>query len=162
METARTILRKPTATDYDEVLGLQRNEQSRRYLGGPIAKEGFPEKFEAILSAQPPEAYWVVRQKETNAFIGLVCLAKYHDQIHYEVSYEFDPAFWGEGYGTEVVEKVIEYGFTVFCLEGIYAETQKRNFASIRLLEKVGMQFKNQIERFGEEQVVYTIKRPTT
>ena len=158
METSRTVLSKPTAMDYDEVFALQSNQQTRQYLGGPVTKEEFPEKFKDILDAKVPESYWVVRQKETNAFIGFVSIAKYHDQIHYEVSYELDPEFWGDGYGAEIIEKVISYGFKDLSLEEIYAETQKKNAASIRLLEKVGMQLKSEVERFGEQQVVYAVK----
>lgn len=158
METRRTIFLKPAATEYDEIFALESNEQSRAYLGGPVAKEKFPEKFRAMLSVQPPECYWVVRHKGTNAFIGLVCITNYHDRIHYDVSYQLHPAFWGEGYGTEIIRKVIEYGLSILGLEELYAETQKKNLASVRVLEKVGMQFVSQIERFGEEQVVYSIR----
>lgn len=159
METSRTVLSKPTAADYREVFELQTNQQSRKYLGGPVTKKEFPEKFQAIVTAQLPESYWIVRQKDSRAFIGLVCITKYHDQIHYEVSYVLDPKFWGEGYGTEIVACIIEYGFKNLGLEEIYAETQKKNTASIKLLEKVGMKIKSEVERFGERQTVYSIKK---
>ena len=158
METVRTVLSKPTAMDEDAIFSLQSNEKTREYLGGPVTKEGFPEKFKSILDVKAPESYWVVRQKETHEFIGFVCITKYHDQIHNEVSYELDPKFWGNGYGTEVIEKVIEYGFENLGLEEIYAETQKKNIASIKLLEKIGMHYQSEIERFEEKQVVYSIK----
>ncbi len=160
METNRTTVVKLTEDDYDNILVLQRNELSRQYLGGPTVTEDFREKFKEMLHAQLPESYWVVRQKDTNAFMGLVCITKYHDQLHYEVSYELLPNFWGDGYGTEIIKKILDHGFNTLGLQEIYAETQKKNLASIRLLEKVGMQFKSHIERFGEEQIVYSIKRP--
>ncbi len=159
METARTMMLKPAETDYDDVFNLQSNERVREYLGGSVTKEEFPEKFKELLDARLPDSYWIVRQKGTNAFIGLVCIAPYHDQIHHEVSYEIHPKFWGDGYGTEIIERVLEYGFSVLELEEMYAETQKNNFASIKLLEKVGMRFRFGIERFGADQVVYSIRR---
>ncbi len=91
--------------------------------------------------------------------MGLVCIGKYHDGIHYEVSYELQPAYWGRGYGTEIIEQVITYGFDVFGLKELYAETQKKNVASRRLLEKVGMQLFSELDRFGESQCVYVIQK---
>ena len=115
-----------------------------------------------ILSVQLPDSYWVVRQKETHAFVGLVSITPYRDSIHYEASYELRPEFWGKGYGTEILESVLVYSLYALGLEEIYAETQKKNAASIRILEKVGMRFLSQIERFGEQQVVYCLKKPLT
>lgn len=160
MQTERTILLKPAAADYQEIFELKSNEQSRQFLGGPVAPDAFPEKFDAIMNAEAPECYWVVRAKANDAFIGLVCIALYHDLIHYEVSYELHPTFWGKGYGTEIIKKVVDHSFDILGLEEVYAETQKKNLASIRLLEKVGMHFHAQVERCGEEQVVYSMRRP--
>ena len=157
METHRTTLRKPVRMDEADILDLQQNEQVRRYLGGSIKTEDFPKKFQEMIEARPPESYWVVREKETDAFIGLVSIARHHDGIHYEVSYELHPTFWGKGYATEIIESVIQWGFISLRLKEIYAETQKKNLASVRLLKKVGMKRIAELERFGETQVIYSI-----
>ena len=81
----RTILSKPTNADFYDVLDLQTNEQVRQHFGGPVKVEEFPVKFKDMIDVKPPESYWGVHQKENGAFIGLVCIAKYHDRIHYEV-----------------------------------------------------------------------------
>lgn len=159
METTRTLLLKPTAKDRDELFALQKNEQSRQYLGGVVTDEKFPEKFEGILNTEKPETYWVVREKQTNVFIGLVSITRHYDKIHYEVSYELDPTFWGKGYGTEIVTAAIHYGFDVLELQEIYAETQKKNTASTKLLEKIGMEVLAEVERYGEIQVIYSLRK---
>jgi ribosomal-protein-alanine N-acetyltransferase len=159
METARTLLLKPTAEDYEDFFSLQKNELSRKYLGGAVREGDLPQKFIGILNAQEPESHWIIREKQTNTFIGLISISKHHDQIHYEVSYELDPTFWGKGYGTEVVTAVIDYGFDALGLEEIYAETQKKNVASKKLLEKIGMKVVSEIERYGEEQLIYSLRK---
>lgn len=159
METIRTVLSKPTNADFDDILALQTNEQVRKHLGGPVQKEGFLDKFKGMIDAKLPESYWIVRDKANDAFIGLICIAKYHDRIHYEVSYELHPIFWKKGYGTEVVKAVVDYGLQTIGLQELYAETQKANRTSVRLLEKIGMEFVSQVERFGDTQVVYRITR---
>ena len=45
METARTLLLKPTAEDYEDFFSLQKNEQSRQYLGGAVREGDLPQKF---------------------------------------------------------------------------------------------------------------------
>ena len=157
METTRTILSKPTNADFGDVLDLQTNEQVRQHLGGPVKVEEFGEKFKGMIAVKPPESYLVVHHKENGAFIGLVCIAKYHDHIHYEVSHELHPRFWGKGYGTEIIKTTVDYGLQTLGLEELYAEAQKANLASVKLLEKTGFEFVSQIERYGEKQVVYRI-----
>jgi [ribosomal protein S5]-alanine N-acetyltransferase len=159
METLRTMLMPLAEGDQDDILALRRDERVRRHLGGPVSQEESVTKFNDMLHARPPESYWAARQKDDGAFIGLASISLYHDQLHYEVSYELHPTFWGQGYGTEIVGAVVAYGFEALGLEELYAETQATNLASVKLLEKVGMRFVSRIERYGEEQVVYVIHR---
>lgn len=52
----------------------------------------------------------------------------------------------------------MDYAFNTLKLTEIVAETQTSNRASCRLLEKLGMKFRETIQRFGEEQSIYCIK----
>ena len=72
--------------------------------------------------------------------------------------YEINPNFWGKGYATEVVQRVIQYAFDELKLDKIIAETQKKNQASIRVLEKLGMTFEREVKRHNEIQVIYGIQ----
>ena len=99
METGRTIFLKPDLADYEDLLSLYSNKSVRKYLGGIATKAEFDEKFKDFFSVKSPECYWVVREKDTNKFIGLISISKYHDKEHFEISYELHPDFWGKGYG---------------------------------------------------------------
>ena len=159
METDRTIFSKPNSADYDELFELYKNEAVKKYLGGTVSRAEFDEKFNDFFSAQLPESYWIIRKKDTNNFIGIVSITKHHDRRHFEISYELHPDFWGEGYGSEVVKKGIDYAFHDLSLKELYAETQKKNKKSVKLLEKIGMKQVKEIERFGEQQLIYSIKK---
>jgi ribosomal-protein-alanine N-acetyltransferase len=160
METERMILSKPSEKNRMDIFQLKKNEQGRLYLGGAIAEEKLEERFNEIRMASKPEQYWIVHEKESGAFIGLVSITLYHDGIHYEISYELLPDFWGKGYGTEIMKKVLNFGFKDLQFDELYAETQMKNAASVRLLEKIGMKHIDTLQRFGEEQVVYAIQSP--
>lgn len=60
---------------------------------------------------------------------------------------------------TEVISKIVDFGFNDLGLDEIVAETQTANGASCKLLERVGMTLEAKLHRFGAEQAVYSIKR---
>ena len=159
METARTIFSKPGSAHYEDLLGLYTNESVRKYLGGTVTKDEFDERFQDFFSAESPECYWVVREKVTDKFIGLISISKHHDKEHFEISYELHPDFCGKGYGTEIVQKGVEYALGDLKLKELFAETQKKNLNSIKLLEKIGFEYIEEVKRFGEKQVIYSIKK---
>jgi [ribosomal protein S5]-alanine N-acetyltransferase len=159
IETKRCNLCKMQQGDYADVKQLHMDESVRKYLGGIDDEEKFSEKFHQMNRFDNESFYWIVRLKENGEFIGVASLKLHHDGKNKEVSYEFLPRFWGQGYGTEVIQKVIEYGFNEIGLDEIVAETQTANKTSCKLLEKVGMTLKEKIERFGAEQSIFRIQK---
>ena len=57
-------------------------------------------------------------------------------------------AHWGHGLGSEAAREVLRYAFETLALERVTAEAAARNFASLRILAKLG--FKH-IESFIDE-----------
>lgn len=70
------------------------------------------------------------------------------------LSYWLGQAYWNQGYGTEVVTALVEYGFTRLTLHRIYAPHFHTNPASGRVLQKVGMTHEGRLRehylRFGQ------------
>ena len=91
---------------------------------------------------EPRQKYcWAVYQKHDHKFVGEVGLSvsgpKYRrGELHYLLA----PSFWGQGYATELVKKVISFGFEQLGLHRMEAGVATENAASIRVLEKAGMQ----------------------
>ena len=73
-------------------------------------------------------------------FIGLIGLnlgkEKYQNA---EVWFKIDPKFWNQGYATESLKKIVDFGFEKLLLHRIEAGCAIQNFGSIAVLEKVGM-----------------------
>jgi RimJ/RimL family protein N-acetyltransferase len=84
---------------------------------------------------------WSVRLKSDNAFVGELGMQlsapKYNRA---EIHYNLMPEHWGNGYATEIVKSVIDFGFNTLKLHRIEAGVAVDNIASIKVLEKVGMQ----------------------
>jgi ribosomal-protein-alanine N-acetyltransferase len=74
-----------------------------------------------------------------------------------EISYEFLPQSWGNGYAFEVIRQLLMYALHELKLGRVIAETQTANVSSCRLLEKVGMKVEATLQRYGAEQALYGI-----
>lgn len=155
IETERTVLSRLQPGDYEDVKKLYRDEEVRKYLGGIVDEERCKVKFLKMLNLEDDSYYWTIRGKEKKQFIGLVSLDPHHNRKDTEISYQLIPKSWGKGYGTEIVEGVIKYAFEELKLRRVVAETQTANKSSCRLLEKVGMVFKETTKRFGAQQSIY-------
>ncbi|QCJ41417.1 GNAT family N-acetyltransferase [Bacillus sp. S3] len=159
-QTERCLINTFKKSDYIEVRKLYVNQEVRRFLGGTRHEDSIKEVLEEMLNSGDDSFYWVVREKDTENFIGLVSLDPHHDGDNLEISYQILPNWWGLGYATEVVQVIINFALNELKLSKIVAETQTANKPSCRLLEKVGLQLERKIIRFGAEQAIYFIKSP--
>ena len=57
-----------------------------------------------------------------------------------EISYTIHPDYWNQGYATEIVKSLIKFAFQECQLHRLEAGVAVTNCASIRVLEKTGMQ----------------------
>lgn len=82
--------------------------------------------------------------------IGLHCTERWNSA---EIGYWIGVPYWGAGYCTEGVRRVIEFGFDELELNRIYASYFTRNPASLRVQQKAGMVYEGtqrQAVRKGE------------
>jgi ribosomal-protein-alanine N-acetyltransferase len=56
-----------------------------------------------------------------------------------ELGYVLHPNYWGNGYATEIVRRLIQYGFENLSLNKVFARADARNPASTRVMLKSGM-----------------------
>jgi len=97
--------------------------------------------------------------------IGAVGLAISQRFDRAEIGYWIGKPYWGQGYCTEASQAVMAYGFTEVSLNRIYAVHFKRNPASGRVMQKLGMKqeglLRQHIKKWDryEDMVVYGILR---
>jgi [ribosomal protein S5]-alanine N-acetyltransferase len=73
------------------------------------------------------------------AFIGWCSLNRWNpDYRSASLGYCFDAAAWGHGYATEAARVLLRWAFGTLDLNRVQAETDTRNVASARVLEKLG------------------------
>ena len=77
---------------------------------------------------------------DTNEFIGLIALnIGKRNYKTAEVWYKIHLDHWRQGYATEALTKLIDFGFNELKLHRIEAGCAVENIASSKVLEKVGM-----------------------
>ncbi|RDW14948.1 GNAT family N-acetyltransferase [Oceanobacillus chungangensis] len=157
-ETQRCFINTFHKTDYVDVRKLFANQDVRKFLGGVRQEYSIEVSLDAMLNSSDDYFYWVVREKHTDNFMGLVSLDPHHEGLYLEISYQFLPNWWGKGYATEVVQLIINYALYELNLSKVVAETQTANTSSCRLLERLGMELERTISRFEAEQAIYSIK----
>ena len=162
LEMNRCKLSNLQEIDYVEVKQLYFDAKVREFLGGTIDDVVYTNRFNCMLEQSADSHYWVIRQQQDNQFIGLISLDLHHNGIDMEISYQLLPKWWGQGYATEVVKAIISYSFKELQLQKVVAETQVANKSSCKLLERVGMKQELTFERFGAQQVIYSIYNVAT
>ena len=92
-------------------------------------------------AANPQSAYtWRISSRNSGDFIGLAGFILSNDKFRLgEIYYKLLPAYWGQGYGTELAKNLIVVGFDKFHLHKVEAGVASGNQRSIRVLEKAGM-----------------------
>ena len=160
LETSRFFLREFELADAESLYLLNSDEEVLRFTGDSpfqsIDHAGlFIQKYDQ--NKRHGFGRWAVIDKQSGEFTGW-CGLKYHEQQEeVDVGYRFFRTFWNKGYATEAAAACIEFGFKNMGLEKIIGRAMKENPASIRVFEKLGMQFGYDFLFNGREGVVYMI-----
>ena len=76
-----------------------------------------------------------------------------------EVAYHFARDVWNRGYATEAAGAWVGAAFDQLELERVVALAYPANRASTRVMEKIGMRFDRDVDKYGERLVQYVIER---
>jgi RimJ/RimL family protein N-acetyltransferase len=143
LTTPRLRLRPFAETDTDAIFALQSNARVLRYWDAPPwKKRAQAERFIAVCEQIEREgvgARLAIERAADNAFIGWCSLAKWDSNYRSaRMGYCLDDAAWGKGFATEAGGALLRWAFDTLYLNRVQAETDTRNTASSRVLEKLG------------------------
>ena len=145
LQTPRLILRRFTEADAPLILSLNSDAEVVKYLHEPILKTvgHASEILHNIILPQYSNnlGRWAMHIKDTNEFIGW-CGLKYRPEIdETDLGYRIMQKAWGKGYATEAAQHSLDHGFKELGLKVITACAHIENLASIKVIEKIGMDF---------------------
>jgi RimJ/RimL family protein N-acetyltransferase len=84
---------------------------------------------------------FAIALKAPPTFIGSIGLGVEHHHQRAEIGYWIGKAYWGHGYVTEAVRRLIAFGFDDLNLNRIHARYFDCNPASGRVMQKAGMTY---------------------
>ncbi|MFN0173223.1 MAG: GNAT family N-acetyltransferase [Saprospiraceae bacterium] len=158
IETERIIMRNLTKEDAKDFYTLNLDEEVLKFTGDK-SFEDLQSAINFLTNYDQYEKYGVGRlaviDKKTSKFLGWCGLKFSKDKNEYDIGFRFYKIYWNKGLATECAKKCLDYGFSQLKIEKIVGRAMKENIASIKVLEKIGMKFKEEFDFEGKEGVIY-------
>lgn len=147
-ETTRLFVRELMDADFEAFHAMQSDDEVMRYTSG----EGFDRtenrrQFDDCIAhySKPDNDFWVwaIVRKLDRQFVGTCAIVPNHDRP--EIGYRFLRKFFGNGYGQEICDALIEFGIHKRNLPEIIAYVDVRNIASTKILDRSRLPFVEEI-----------------
>ena len=160
--TARTTLRPVAAEDVPALHALWTDSAVRKYLWDDtiITRERAAEVVAASAADFAARGFglWAVRETATGDWMGF-CGFRSSDADEVELLYGLWPRHWGQRVATEVARALLSHAFLTLGVTEVVAATDVPNHASVRVLERIGMQFERRSQPNGLDTLFYRLPR---
>lgn len=141
LETDRLFLRPISSDDLDFVFRHFSDAEVGKYLvdDDPVTTLSQAQAIVEFYVESSSRSFnrWILVRKLDNQPIGTCGFHKWNQRHHTaEIGYDLSRLAWGQGYMSEALRCMIEFGFGVLRLNRIEAVVHPANEASLRLLER--------------------------
>lgn len=151
LNTKRLYLRKLKKADYKVIFdNWASNYEVSKYVTwtqhkSNIETKGFVDDW--IKEYENEFTYrWIVIIKETDEIIGMIdVIDKNIQYMTVEVGFCYSPKYWGQGYASEALEKVIDFLHSEEFVT-VYAQHFISNIASGKVMQKAGMVYEGTLK----------------
>ncbi len=146
LSTSHLILRALRLTDLDDLYEYASDPEIDQYVPWEHYKniEETRENLNEFLEEYEKDGLgaWGIEHRSDKKLIGIINTSIPHRiNRRVELGYTISRAYWGQGFATEAVKALIDFGFDKINLVRIEAVVLPENLASVRVLEKSGMRF---------------------
>lgn len=164
-ETKRLMVKIATNSprDIEHYYKLWNHPKVMEHVGFPNGLQISKERLNEILS-KPVDSEFntrlIVILKETGKPIGESKLGRPNEEGISDFDVKFLPEYWGKGFGTELMEKIIEYLFTKTDCKEIEATPNVENVSAQKMYERLGFFiFDIGLNEWDHKHVHYYIRR---
>ena len=146
LETERLILRHFNPDDAPFILALLNEPSFLTYIGDKKVRtledaRQYIQNGPVATYAQHGFGLYQVEIKDSHTPIGMCGLLKREELPHPDIGFAFLPDFWNKGFAYEAAAAVLKDARERLHLDGLLAIVNPDNYASIKLLEKLGFNF---------------------
>ena len=161
-QTKRLIIREFQVLDIEALAQILAKPEVMQFsLDGVLSTKQTAVKIQSFLDSYQKNGYgkWAVIDRQSGRLIGYcgIAVEEIEGKPENELGYRIDSDFWGQGLATEAANACLEYGFSNLKLDYILGIVEPENQASIRVLEKVGMEFTKESTWRGKVVFIYKI-----
>ena len=148
LETERLLLREFVKEDFLDLFRMNRDKEIMQYVGDGSTRS-YEEQIEELdrlilnYAKRPGLGIWATLLKDSHTFIGGSGLVYYDNTPEIEIGYRILKEHWNQGYATEASIALLQYGFEQLGLKKIVSSAHVDNIASRRVMEKIGLKFKD-------------------
>lgn len=146
-ESDRLGFRLWTSDDFVPFAQLGNDIEGMQFFSRPYSMIESVNKLNSHISFLEEHGYgfWAVEYKETKTFIGTIGFNNPSIKSFFtpclQIGWCINKNFWGQGLATEGALVAIEYLKKNSKIKEIYSYTTVENLASIRIMQKIGMDF---------------------
>lgn len=147
IRSARLIYRAPEPDDLARLFAIYSDPQTQLFNpSGPMTDEA---QAAAMLKGWIEHwqthgyGWWAIARKDASDHIigfGGIGLHDFKGEQRVNLGYRFAVEAWGQGFATEMGRAALAFGFSRLKLGEVYGYVRPTHAASIRVLEKIGMQ----------------------
>jgi [ribosomal protein S5]-alanine N-acetyltransferase len=162
IKAKRLFLREMSVQDAGELFKLYNDPDVLRYTNDvPFPSLSEAEAFVSTYGRYGQFGYgrWAVMHNESKEFMGW-CGFKWDDELDVvTMGSRFHKKFWSNGIATEAAGACVDYAFNALDIDRIVSLAFRDNFASRRVLEKLGLQYVKELDYHGYDCVYMEIQR---
>ncbi len=98
-----------------------------------------------------------VIEKSSCAFIGMggILVRELEGEKVFEIAYSLKPAFWNQGYGTEIASQIKKFGKENQIADSFISIIHRENSASIHVAQKNGLRILRETNYLGMEVFIF-------
>ncbi|MFC5471253.1 GNAT family N-acetyltransferase [Cohnella suwonensis] len=146
LETDRVILRPITYSDLDDVSSYCTVPEVSQYTVWDVHKsiEDTKAFIDFVMNRYESQKVgpWGIEYKETRRIIGSCSFVSWDNKNRKaELGYVLSNRYWNQGIMTEVIKRILEFGFRKLELVRIEARCLPDNLGSSKVMEKTGMKY---------------------
>lgn len=167
VDTTHLYLRRFLLSDGEALTRVFGDAEVMRFGDGPQTAEWVSSWLRCARESYARQGYgpWAVVEKgggEVIGYCGLFYFADINGRPEIEIGYRLARAWWGRGYATEAVIAARDYAFNNLGLTRLIALIDPANAASIRVAEKAGMRYEQDVmlEGYTHPDGVYGVECP--
>lgn len=150
LETDRLILRQIKNEDIEAIFNCwTKDEDVSRYMCWKASKDIIKTQefvqFEISNLENEKWNRWIIVLKDIDEIIGTCLIFFNDDESNWDISYNLGKKYWGKGYITEAMHRVMEYAIGELNIKECIAVHAIENPESGRVIQKLGFEYEKEI-----------------